>query len=248
MPQDLRRDLPVLANLPPINGLYWLILVGCCSLGETAADLLSHGLKWGYVWSSALLLVLFGGAIGFEVYGRGAKLARYWCAVAATAMVGTTLADLTSRTLGLGYFKASALMIALFATVFGTWKRAHGRRESSELHYWSAILVISVMGTTLGDFLSNDTPLGFGWTSVVLIAALGALLFALYRASWRKEPLYWLIVVLTSTFGAASGDYLTKEEGLNMGPFKGTALLAAVLIVILAFVARRMRATSDLAA
>lgn len=236
---DLRQQLHVLSNLPRIDSLYWITLLSACSMGETAADLLSHGLKLGYIWSSVLLGVIFLAAIMFEFFVKGHRTLRYWLAILATATVGTTLADLISRTLALGYTKSSLLMFALFALVFGTWRRKKRKGESvehlayvSEIHYWAAIVVISILGTTLGDYLSNDTPLGFGWTSVMLIVLLGICFVLLRFTKLPKEPLYWLSIIFTSTFGAASGDYLTKEEGLNLGTFKGTALLAGLLVIV----------------
>jgi uncharacterized membrane-anchored protein len=52
------------------------------------------------------------------------------------------------------------------------------------------------------------------------------------RAEVDNEARYWTALVLASTIGATTGDYLTKEEGLNLGYFWGNGLLIAVFVVI----------------
>jgi uncharacterized membrane-anchored protein len=226
--------------LPRLDALYWITLLAACGMGETTGDLISHGLNLGYLKASALLGALFIAAMVVEFQKLSPLAARYWVSVVITSTVGTTLADLTTRTLGLGYFYGSLILIALFAVIFATWHRRKSAGEtdrryarSVEIHYWAAFLVSSTMGTTLGDFVSNDTPLGFGGSSILLAALLGAVLLITRFSRLPRMLTYWTALVLTSTFGAASGDYLTKEEGVNLGPFKGTAVLACFLLVVI---------------
>lgn len=215
-------------NAPAATPLFWLTLLSACALGEAAGDLLSHGLKLGYAVSSLGLGVAFLAVMAWELTSKGFYGPRYWLAIGVTATVGTTLADLMTRTLKLGYAAGTALLAAILAAIL----LPGGRKGVGEVRYWAAILTISTLGTSLGDFISNDSGLGFGGTAL-LIAALLAVVFMLDRA--KKLPskaAYWTAVLLTSTFGAAAGDFLTKEEGLNLGTFKGTALLAVVVAAI----------------
>ena len=47
-----------------------------------------------------------------------------------------------------------------------------------------------------------------------------------------QELCCWSAVVLTSTFGASTGDYMSKEEGLNLGTYLATGILVGILVVI----------------
>jgi uncharacterized membrane-anchored protein len=160
--------------------------------------------------------------------------------------VGTTLADLTSRTLKLGYAWSSVLMIGLFAAVSLTWHRGRSESLGSQLHYWAAILVASVMGTTLGDFLSNDSGLRFGKSAAILGGLLLVVLFVRTKIQTAQGLTYWTAIILTSTFGAASGDYLAKEDGVGLGAIKATIYLGIDLIVILGVVAALRRPSTSM--
>lgn len=217
---------------PAPGAAFWITLLGACAMGETAGDLLSHGLKLGYALSSILLGVVFLVAIGAELRGERFSPLRYWCAIVATATVGTTLADLISRTLDLGYARASLGLVALLLVVLAAGWRLAGR--GAEVTYWLAILVISTLGTTLGDYASNESGLGFGGTALALGAGLLVVLGLRSKRIVPERAGFWTAVLLTSTFGAAAGDWLTKDEGLRLGPFLGTLALALVLAAIVA--------------
>ena len=211
-------------------------------MGETGADMLSHDLGLGYLKASIILGSFFILAMVFEFCNLGPLLARYWFGIVVTATVGTTLADFISRTLELGYFKASIVLIAIFAVHFAVWHRFDrqdevdkDRRVHTGGFYWAAILLASVLGTTLGDYVSNGSSLGFGGGSVVL-GSLLMLVFAVGK--WTKIPnqvAYWAAIILTSTFGASTGDYLSKEEGANMGTLKATLAVAVALIAVVGY-------------
>lgn len=231
----LDRAGGLLPDLPQLDAIYWVTLVSACTMGETGADMISHDLGWGYVKASLLLGAIFALSMIFEFVGIGPKELRYWFAIVATATVGTTLADFTTRTMNLGYAGGSLLMIALFAVIFTIWRRSsikNGEGKKLEIRYWLAVLVASVMGTTLGDFTSNGTPLGFGGGALVL-GGLLLTVFLVQKKEWLpKEFCYWAAVVLTSTLGASTGDYMSKEEGMNLGTYWATGILAAVLVVV----------------
>nr|WP_281284492.1 hypothetical protein [Nonomuraea diastatica] len=101
-----------------------------------------------------------------------------------------------------------------------------------EALFWSAILVSNTLGTSLGDFLSDSSGLGYGG-GVVLITALLALLLALkYVPAVPNVLLFWLAFVLTRPFGATAGDLLTKptaKGGLDLGTVGSSAVLLTVL-------------------
>ena len=250
------------------DGLYWVTILSACTMGETAADLLSHGpLGLGYALASLILGTLVALALLLQRLATVPSEPRYWATIVVMATAGTTIADYLSRSLALGYaWSSCALVIAFLATLL-VGRRASSLRTAArngviaersssgqrlvftpvtDARYWAAIMVASTLGTTLGDFLSNGTELGFGRGAILLGVVLATVLFAEHRAGTRSAVRYWTALVLGSTIGATSGDYLTKEEGLNLGYFWGNGLLIAVFVVI-ALVGRRRAASAELA-
>jgi uncharacterized membrane-anchored protein len=222
--------------------VYWATLLAACSIGETCADLVSHELGFGYVRASAFFVGTFLVLAALERRARVQSEARYWVAIALMSTTGTALADLFTRTLQLGYVGTSALLLALFCAVLVGWKpikslagarpsgtddallpHVHVRLEHTDLPdtdagYWVAIMVASTLGTSLGDFVSNDLEVGFGWGTLLLGAILASVLLAEHLATTSNVARYWAALVTTSTIGATSGDYLTKDDGLGL-PF-----------------------------
>lgn len=226
---DLRRALP-----------YWATLLAACSIGETCADLVSHEFGWGYVRASALFVAAFLLLVALERRVRVPESARYWIAVALMSTTGTALADLFTRTLRLGYAGTSTLLLAAFAGVLFAWGRIrrgdgagaanvgdpaatrvplrleHGVLPPTDAGYWAAIMVASTLGTSLGDFVSDGLGVGFGAGTLLLGTILAVILVAGRFVNGGSTALYWAALVTTSTIGATSGDWLTKEDGLGL--------------------------------
>lgn len=227
---------------------YWLTITAGCTMGETMGDFLSHGpMQLGYGLSSLLLSVLVVAALIIERAAKARSDVRYWTTIVVMSTAGTTMADFVSRTLHFGYQWSSLLMIVLFAAVFTAWKRSgpppaeKAAMPATDARYWAAIMVASTAGTTFGDALSNGTAIGFGGGAAVLVALLLAVLFWEHHAARRSEARYWAALMIASTIGATSGDFLTKDEGLGLGYFKGTALLILVFVVILSAARRQVQ-------
>ncbi|KPW58346.1 Uncharacterized protein ALO82_01503 [Pseudomonas syringae pv. broussonetiae] len=88
--------------------------------------------------------------------------------ILSTSTAGTTMSDFMDRTLGLGYATGSAILITLLMVIFYAWyvseKSLSVNRVSTlkgELFYWFAILISNTLGTALGDYLADDSGLGF---------------------------------------------------------------------------------------
>ena len=240
------------ARAPSVDLLYWAMMLSACSMGEAIADFMSHGpLGLGYGWASVVLMTGVIAALFAERAAKSKSQARYWIAIVIMSTAGTTLADFLSRTLKLGYFWGTALLAALFAATFFLWRRSlHPAADlekqkkavpKTDSRYWAAIMVASTLGTTLGDSLTNGTKLGFGGGSAILLSLLGVVLFLESRARAENEARYWTALVLTSTVGATSGDYITKEEGLNLGYYWGIGAVLLLFVDIFIF-ARSRRA------
>ena len=60
------------------KALYWVTILSACTMGETAGDFVSFGLRFGYGWASCLLITLLIIALVMEARAKAPSEARYW--------------------------------------------------------------------------------------------------------------------------------------------------------------------------
>lgn len=232
-------------KLPQITLAFWVMKICATTLGETAGDLLSMTLNIGYALSSLLLISLFVLALLGQLSTRRYKPALYWTVILMTSTAGTTISDFMDRTLGLGYASGSMILIALLTGILLSWQlsekslsvdRIVSRR--AELFYWAAILVSNTLGTALGDYLADDSGLGFAGGALLIGSLLAVVAAAYYRTQLSRVALFWAAFVLTRPFGATLGDVLTKSTdkgGLDLGTVGSSAVLLTTLAVLVCF-------------
>ncbi len=229
-------------QLPTIDTQYWAMILSATVLGETAGDLISRSLELGYGLGSVALIGLFVIALVFELRSKTRNLPLYWLVIVLTSTAGTTMSDYVTRSLGLGYGWGTLLMLGSLAGIFILWKaiarisvEESASNTKTEALYWSAILISSTLGTAFGDYMADETPLGFGGSSALLI---GLLVLVALLARFTKTPrdlCYWLAIFITHPVGATMGDFLSKDEGLDLGNVVSTLILLVVfaLVVVL---------------
>lgn len=248
-------------KLPAITLSFWVMKICATTLGETAGDLLSMTLDVGYALSSLILISLFLLTLIGQLRARSYNPALYWTVILATSTAGTTLSDFMDRTLGLGYATGSALLVTLLIAIFAIWYLSekslsvdHIDSRRGELFYWVAILFSNTLGTALGDYLADDSGLGFAGGALLIGSLIAAVVAAKYVTRISHVVLFWLAFVLTRPFGATLGDFLSKpldHGGLGFGTVGSSAALAVTLIVLVAgavWSTRRERAMSFAAA
>ncbi|MFG3695345.1 hypothetical protein ACGFZ6_18460 [Stutzerimonas stutzeri] len=231
-------------KLPQITLAFWVMKICATTLGETAGDLLSMTLDVGYAMSSLILISAFLVTLVAQLRSNSYNPPLYWAVILTTSTAGTTMSDFMDRTLGLGYASGSALLIGLLLVIFAVWRLSGGtlavnriRGLRGESFYWAAILVSNTLGTALGDYLADDSGLGFAG-GALLIGSLIAMITALYRWT-RLSPvlLFWVAFVLTRPFGATLGDVLTKtpaQGGLGFGTVGSSLILGGILAALVA--------------
>ncbi|WP_395047503.1 hypothetical protein [Flavobacterium sp.] len=99
-----------------------------------------------------------------------------------------------------------------------------------------AILFSNTLGTALGDFLADNSGLGFLGGALLIGSVLILIILAHYFLKVSAILLFWLAFVLTRPFGATFGDLLTKpleKGGLNFGTIGSSLLLFAILMVLI---------------
>jgi uncharacterized membrane-anchored protein len=110
--------------------------------------------------------------------------------------------------------------------------------RKAEIFYWVTILFSNTLGTALGDFLSDDSGLGFLGSWLSITAALAVILAMTYLTKINRVLLFWMAFILTRPFGATFGDLLTKSHeqgGLDFGRGYSSLILLALLLVAIHF-------------
>ncbi|MFQ6325352.1 hypothetical protein ACLMAL_04335 [Nocardia sp. CWNU-33] len=242
--------------------MFWVLKIAATTLGETGGDLLAQTLGLGYAQASLLFLAIFIVGVLVQLRVRRFHPALYWTVIAATSTAGTTMSDLinrgpgsdTSTDGGLGYGVGAIILISGLVTVFVIWKFsgqtfdvANITTVRGEVLYWAAILLSNTLGTSLGDYLSDSSGLGY-WGSATLIAVIMVVISAAhYFTGLSGVLLFWMAFVLTRPLGATAGDWLSKPHangGLALGTYGTSAALLAILILGITFSYRKNRRTA----
>lgn len=240
-------------KLPRITLYFWILKICATTLGETAGDLFSMTLKAGYAVSSLVLISLFLVMLVFQLVSKVYRPVLYWTVILLTSTAGTTMSDFMDRTLALGYAKGSAILLSLLLGILMFWKFKFRSLSVEKIHspkvelcYWIAILFSNTLGTALGDFLADDSGLGFAGGALLIGGLLTIVSLAYFYTQISRVLLFWLAFVLTRPFGATLGDFLTKEKGgLNLGTVYSSLVLVLILIGVMIFTVRNRNLHPD---
>jgi uncharacterized membrane-anchored protein len=234
-----------------VTALFWVMKICATTLGETAGDLLSMTMKVGYAVSSLILIGCFLVSLVFQLRAKAFHPWLYWTVILTTSTAGTTMSDFMDRTLGLGYAKGSLILVSGLAGVLTAWRLVEKSLSVSdietpraELFYWTAILFSNTLGTALGDYLADDSGLGFAGGAAFIGGLLALLVLAYFFTRFNRILLFWFAFVLTRPFGATFGDLLTKTRekgGLDFGTAGASLILAAILVACLLVTGRGRR-------
>lgn len=240
---DNQSAVRLLAKVPQITALFWLTKIFATTFGETAGDALSMSLNLGYLTSTFIFAGIFIGLVCLQIRAKHYHPYLYWFTIIASTTVGTTLADFLDRSLGIGYFGGSAILLTLLIATLYIWRTVEGsispyalQRPRAEWLYWLTITFSQTLGTALGDWSADSAGLGYAG-GMVLFSALILLVVALfYFTEISKTLLFWAAFVLTRPLGAVVGDFLDKpvsSGGLDLSRFAASAvLLLAIMLCV----------------
>jgi len=224
---------------------FWIIKICATTLGETAGDLLSMTMDVGYGFSTVILLGLFLVSVIAQLMASKFNSVLYWTVILTTSTAGTTMSDFMDRTLGLGYANGSLILSTGLLLVLAIWHVSEKtisvsniQTTRAEMFYWLAILFSNTLGTALGDFLADDSGLGFLGGAVLIAGLIGLVVLANYFTRLNRVMLFWLAFVLTRPFGATFGDFLTKpieKGGLDYGTVGSSVILASLLVIFVIY-------------
>jgi uncharacterized membrane-anchored protein len=237
------------SKLPELTFLFWIMKICATTLGETAGDLLSMTLNVGYAVSTLILFSVFAVTLGFQLRAKRYIPFLYWSVILSTSTAGTTMSDFMDRTLELGYAKGSALLLTGLLLVLLAWRLVEKslsvtnvRSLRAEVFYWTAILLSNTLGTALGDYLADDSGLGFAGGAALIGGVLLLIVGLYFFTKLSRTALFWAAFVLTRPFGATLGDVMTKSPekgGVGFGTIGSSLVLAVVLIGVIAWTMRR---------
>jgi len=163
----------------------------------------------------------------------------FWIIKLLAVTVGETAADYMNLDLGLGLsltswiltvFLIAALILQFAQDRYVPWI------------YWTAVVLISVVGTLVTDNLVDNFGVPLVTTTVVFSVVL-ALTFAVWYwlertlsihtiYTLRREGFYWFAILFTFALGTSAGDWFA--EGLGLG-YLETAVIFAAIIGVIAF-------------
>ena len=152
--------------------------------------------------------------------------------------IGEIVGNLISRNLGLGYSTGSIILISSYvAMLLGVIVV----KKESYFIYWILIILGNIAGTNCADFITIE-PLKLGtiWGSLLVMGILTTILIA-WKVFFAKATmdkglthatflLYWFAILVSSTFGTTSGDFLSNDT--SIGSLGGTILLLIILAMI----------------
>jgi uncharacterized membrane-anchored protein len=236
-------------TLPKLNVSYWVMMLLCTTMGELIGNLLSRNLELGYTQGALLDVCVFAAMILAAVVLKLQNHIFYWQLILMGNIGGTNLADwvtldpldndkkwglLQPLQLGtkMGSLAVLGSLVAILLARYLAVKRSGEDGLFGVVFYWVAILLSSTFGTTSGDLITNDTPLGAFGGSIFLLVIL-ALVFAAFKLKkLSSASAYWSALVLMHPVGATIGNYVSKPIGLNLGNVYTNLGMAVIFVLI----------------
>jgi uncharacterized membrane-anchored protein len=242
----------ILSKVPEVTFGFWVIKILATTLGETGGD--SVTMTWlhadqnahngGYLIGTGVFLVVFVAAVIAQISTPRFNAWIYWLAIVASTTVGTAMADLFDRSLGIGYAGGASLLLACVLGSLTAWYITLGSvnvqtvtTPKVEIFYWVTITFSQTLGTALGDWMADSTGLGYDGGALVFCAGLVLLAALYYWTTMSRVLLFWAAFILTRPLGATVGDFLdkpTSHGGLALSrPLASGLILAAIVVLIL---------------
>lgn len=236
----------VFSKVPEVTLGFWTIKILATTLGETGGDAVSMSMDLGYLVGTGIFAAVFIVAVMAQMSAKKFHPFVYWTTIIATTTVGTTLADFSTRSLGIGYAGGTTILFLLLMASLLVWYRTLGSvavdsvsSPRSEMFYWITIMFSQTLGTALGDWTADTAGLGYGGGALVFSGMLAVVALAYYRTKISHTLLFWAAFILTRPLGAVVGDFLDKPAssgGLELSRYSATAtLLALIVACILVF-------------
>lgn len=247
VPRDDSVIVQAVTKVPAITLVFWILKIFATTLGEIGGDSLSMGgdaedassTGLGYLASTAILAAPFVVAVLVQILAKKFHPVIYWITIVATTLLGTTFADFSTRSLGIGYPGGTAILVVLLLASLGAWRMTQGSVSVTtvstprvEVFYWVTIMFSQTLGTALGDWASDSLDLGYAGASLIFGGLLAVIAAAYFWTSISHAALFWSAFVLTRPLGAVVGDLLDKphaEGGLALSRYAASGVLVVLI-------------------
>lgn len=173
----------------------------------------------------------------------------FWIIKIMATTVGETGADYLAVHIGLGTLLTDGIMLVLLSISLSLQLQA---REYVPWRYWLSVVLVSVVGTQLTDFLTDKLEISLYVSTAVFALLLAATFTIWYSAertlsihsivTRRRELFYWTAILFTFALGTAAGDLAT--EALGMGFTWGVVVFGG--LIALTYLAYRLGADAVL--
>jgi uncharacterized membrane-anchored protein len=224
-------------NLPVVNARYWMAMLFASLVGTTLGDFISNSLHLGYIKGLLPLSVILAAIFVVERITSGTTEVYYWLAIVLTRTMATNVADLATHRLKLNYgwieIVLFGALVAVFFLMSGQERSPESKLPKNDFAYWLMVLIASTIGTTLGDFLSDDMGLGVARASLLMAFVLAGAFFLQAKLHWSGKPVYWLLLIVVRITGTVVGDFLSGDDGLKLGFLASAAATAVILAALL---------------
>jgi len=245
-----RSDL--VAKVPQVTLLFWIIKILATTLGETGGDAVTmswlgettdEATGYGYLIGTAIFGSIFVAAVIVQIKAKEFHPFLYWFTIVATTTVGTTLADYCTRSLGIGYTGGSTILLVLVIAALLTWRWSTGsisittvNTPKVEVFYWITIMFSQTLGTALGDWVADTNEMGYVGAAAVFGGLLLVTALLYYFTSLSHVGLFWAAFILTRPLGAVVGDFLDKplaRGGLALSRYTASLVLLVVIVALI---------------
>ncbi len=237
------------SKVPEVTLVFWIIKIAATTLGETFGDTVTMTLNWGYLVGTAIFFSLLVALVVWQIAVDRFHPFLYWATIVASTTAGTTMADFADRSLGIGYAGGSSLLFVCLITVLGMWYWSLGSisvatvsTPKMEAFYWAAITFSQTLGTALGDWMADDTGLGYEGGALVFAAGLAVLAAAYCWTKVSRVLLFWAAFIISRPLGATVGDLLDKpvsDGGLSLSRPIASAVIATFIIACIIVLPQR---------
>jgi uncharacterized membrane-anchored protein len=236
-------------KVPEVTFAFWIIKIAATALGETGGDSVTMTLDWGYLTGMAIFLPVLVVLVILQIVAKKFHPFLYWGTIVASTTFGTTMADFVDRSLGIGYYGGSALLLGLLLTNFAAWYWTLGSisvqsvaTPKSEAFYWAGITLSQALGTSRGDWMAHSMGIDYDDRALIFAAGLAVLAGAYYWTKVSHALLFWAAFTLSRPLGATLGDFLGRpihEGGLALSRPIASAVIAAFIVGCILFLPQR---------
>jgi uncharacterized membrane-anchored protein len=239
---DRRPVVRVLAKVPEITAIFWVLKLLTTGMGEAMSDTIG---QQSVPLAAAVGLFGLGLALWLQLRQTEYRAPYHWFAVMMVAVFGTMAADGIHDGAGIPYSVTTPLFAAITAATFAWWYRSEGTLSIHEIDtrrrekfYWSAVLGTFALGTAAGDLTAFQLNLGF-WTSALIFAVI----FSIPAIGWRRlgwNPIFsfWFAYVVTRPLGVSFADGFSKDTngGFGLGDPLVSLIALALFIALVGWI------------